>query len=247
MEKEKFLIIAGPCAIESKEQIIRIAKKLKDLGVDMLRGGAFKPRTNPQSFQGLKDEGIKYLIEAKKVTGLPIITELLTIEQVEKYANMVDVIQIGSRNMYNYELLKAVGKTNKPVLVKRGFSATYKEWLCACEYIRSEGNEKIILCERGIRSFDNETRNVLDLQAIPYIKNNSNYQIIVDPSHAAGNRYMIESMSLAAVASGADGIMLEVHDRPDESMCDKEQAITVEKLSEICDKVKKIKTELNKW
>lgn len=239
--KKNFLIIAGPCVIESEEQIVRIAKKLKKLNVDYLRGGAFKPRTDPNSFQGLGDCGIKYLIKAKEITGLPIITELLTIEQVRKYSSHIDIIQIGSRNMYNYELLKEVGKTDKIILLKRGLSATYKEWILAAEYIRKSGNDKIILCERGIRTFENSTRNTLDLQAIPYIKLNYDYPIIVDPSHAAGNNYMIESMSMAAAAAGSDGIMIEVHDNPQESLCDKEQAISIETLNNIVKKIKNIR------
>lgn len=233
---KKPIIIAGPCAIESKEQIIRIAKKLKKLGIDYLRGGAFKARTNPSSFQGLQDEGIEYLLEAKKETGLPIITELMTIEQVKKYAKYIDIIQIGSRNMYNYELLKELSKYKNKILLKRGMSATYNEWLQAAKYIN---NSNVILCERGIRSFDDSTRNVLDIQAIPYIKKNTDYPIYIDPSHAAGNRYMIEPMALASVAAGCDGLMIEVHDHPDESMCDKNQAIDIDTL-------KKIIAEINK-
>ena len=236
-----FISIAGPCAVESREQIIRIAKSLKKIGVDFLRGGAFKPRSNPNDFQGLQDEGIKYLLEAKKMTGLPVITELLTIEQVKKYGKDIDIIQMGSRNMYNYELLKEVGKLDKPVMLKRGLSATYSEWLLACEYIKKNGNNNIILCERGIRSFEPTTRNVLDLQAIPYIKKYSTYPIIIDPSHAAGNNYMIESMCLAAVAAGCNGLMVEVHDRPEEAMCDGKQAITIQEFKNICKKARKIK------
>lgn len=237
---KRIMIIAGPCAVESREQIIRIAKKMKELGVDCLRGGCFKPRTNPDSFQGLGDEGIEYLIEAKEATGLPIITELMSIEQVRKYADKIDMIQIGSRNMYNYELLKEVGKCNKPVLLKRGLSATYSEWINASRYITNGGNEKVILCERGIRSFDNSTRNVLDIQAIPYIKKNTNLPIFIDPSHAAGNNYMIHDTSLAAAACGVDGLIIEVHDRPDEALSDKEQAITPDELARIIQDVKKI-------
>ena len=241
MGKDDFIFIAGPCAVESEDQIVRIAKQLKELGVDYLRGGVFKPRTSPKSFQGLQEEGLEYLLRAKEETGLPIITELLTIDQVKKYADFVDIIQIGSRNMYNYELLKEVGKTNKKVVLKRGLSATFGEWLGAAEYIKQGGNEDIVLCERGIRGFDNATRNVLDLQAVPYIHNNTEYPIIVDPSHAAGNRYMIEPMSLAATAAGADGLMIEVHDRPDESMCDRSQAIDIEQVSNIYNKVKTLR------
>ena len=235
---KKTIIIAGSCAVESEEQIIRIAKQLKELGVDYLRGGSFKPRTNPNSFQGLGDKGIEYLIKAKKETGLPIVTELMTIEQVKKYAKYIDIIQIGSRNMYNYELLKYLRKYNNKIMLKRGLSATYNEWLSAAKYINNDKN--IILCERGIRSFDNTTRNVLDIQAVPYIKKNTKYKIFVDPSHAAGNRYMIEPMALASVAAGADGLMIEVHDKPNESLCDKEQAIDIEKLKNIIEKIKKI-------
>ena len=235
---KRSVVIAGPCAVESREQIIRIAKKLKDLGVDYLRGGAFKPRTNPDSFQGLGDKGIEYLLEAKKITGLPIVTELMSIEQVRKYAKDIDIIQIGSRNMYNYELLKELGKYNKPVLLKRAFSATYDEWINASKYINNGKN--VILCERGIRSFDNSTRNVLDIQAVPYIKKNTKHKIFVDPSHAAGNRYMIEPMSLAAVIAGSDGLIIEVHDKPEEALCDKNQAININELKRIIDKIKKI-------
>ena len=239
--KNDFMIIAGPCVVESKEQIIGIAKSLKKIGIDVLRGGAFKPRTNPNSFQGLQDKGIEYLLEAREKTGLPIITELLTIEQVKKYGKVIDIIQIGSRNMYNYELLKEVGKSNKPVVLKRGLSATYEEWLFACEYIKQNGNDNIIVCERGIRSFDSSTRNVLDLQAVPYIKKHSDFPILIDPSHAAGNNYMIESMCCAATAAGCDGIMVEVHDDPNKALCDKDQAITVDEFANICERIKKIK------
>lgn len=235
-------IIAGPCAIESEEQIIRIAKKLKKIGVDYLRGGAFKPRTNPDSFQGLGDQGIEYLLKAKKETGLPIVTELMTIEHVRKYADKIDIIQIGSRNMYNYELLKELGKHNTPVLLKRAFSATYNEWISAAKYIN--GGNNVILCERGIRGFDTSTRNVLDIQAVPFIKNMTNYEIYVDPSHAAGNNYMIEPMSLAAVAAGCDGLIIEAHDQPNQSLCDKDQAIDVENLKLIIEKIKKISNNL---
>lgn len=234
---EKPIIIAGPCAVESKEQILRIAKKLKQIGVCFLRGGAFKPRTNPDSFQGLGDIAIEYLLEAKKETGMYIVTELMTVEQVKKFADKIDIIQIGSRNMYNYELLKELSKYNKPVLLKRGLSATYDEWINAARYIN---NGKVILCERGIRGFDNSTRNILDIQAIPYIKKNTNYPIIIDPSHAAGNTYMIEPMSLASIVAGCDGLMIEVHDNPSEALCDKNQAISIEQLKKILEKINKL-------
>ncbi len=238
--KKNITIIAGPCSVESKEQIIRIAKKLKELGVDYLRGGCFKPRTNPDSFQGLGEEGIRYLLDAKKETGLPIVTELLTIEQVKKYGHLIDIIQIGSRNMFNYELLKEVGKCNKLVLLKRGMCATYKEWILAAKYITNNGNNNVILCERGIRTFETETRNTLDIEAIPYIKHNTNFKIFIDPSHACGNRYMIESISKASVACGCDGLEIEVHDIPDEALTDKKQTISIEKLESIINEIKKL-------
>ncbi len=232
------VVIAGPCAIESEEQIVRIARQLKEIGVDYLRGGAFKPRTNPDSFQGLGDKGIEYLVKAKEITGLPIVTELMTIEQVRKYIDKVDIVQIGSRNMYNYELLKELAKHDKPVLLKRGLSATYNEWINAAKYIN--GGKRVILCERGIRSFDNSTRNVLDIQAIPYVKSNTDFLVYVDPSHAAGNNYMIEPMAVAAVAAGCDGLIIEVHDNPEESICDKNQAIDIPTMKRILSKIKKV-------
>ena len=238
---DELLLIAGPCAVESKEQIIRIAKKLKDLGITYLRGGAFKPRTNPDSFQGLGDIGIEYLLEAKRITGMKIVTELMSIDQVRKYADLIDIIQIGSRNMYNYELLKELSKYDKPVILKRAFSATYDEWINAAKYIK---NDKVILCERGIRNFDNTTRNTLDIQSIPYIKHNTNNKIIIDPSHASGLPYMIKPMSLASVVAGCDGLIIEVHDRIDEALCDKNQAITIEELESILNDIKKIKEVL---
>lgn len=231
----KFIFIAGPCSVESEEQIISIAQELKKIGVDYLRGGAFKPRTNPDSFQGLGDTGIDYLIKAKQITGLPIITELMSIEQVRKYIDKIDIVQIGSRNMYNYELLKELGKYSKPVLLKRGLSATYDEWINAARYIN---NGKVILCEGGIRSFDNSTRNVLDIQAIPFIKKNTDYKIFVDPSHAAGNRYMIKPMSLASFVAGCDGLMIEVSDKPDESISDSKQTIDLEEFKKIVQEVR---------
>lgn len=234
----ELLIIAGPCAVESKEQIIRIAKKIKDLGVTYLRGGAFKPRTSPDSFQGLGDEGIQYLLEAKKITGMKIVTELMTIEQVRKYADLIDIIQIGSRNMYNYELLKELSKYNKPIILKRAFSATYNEWINASKYINSD---KVILCERGIRNFGTSTRNILDIQAVPYIKNNTDNKIIVDPSHSSGLSYMVKPMSLASVVAGCDGLIIEVHDKKNEALCDKEQAIDIEELEDILNEIKRIK------
>ncbi len=234
-EKEK-TIIAGPCTFGSYEEAYNIARELKELGIRFFRAGAFKGRTNPYSFQGMRDEGIEILLKIKKELNINIVTELMTIEQVQKYGNDIDIIQVGTRNMYNYEFLKELGKLGKPVLLKRGFMATYKEWLLAAEYILKEGNSKVILCERGIRGFDSsETRNVLDIQAVPYIKNNTKFLIIVDPSHASGRDYMVEPMSKAALIAGADGLIIETHSNPKESKCDSEQTINIQTLKRIID------------
>lgn len=227
------LIIAGPCTFGSYEEVYKIASLLKERGIEYLRAGTFKMRTSPDSFQGLRDEGMEMLLKIKKELGLKIVTELSSIEQVKKYGNKIDMIQIGTRNMFNYELLKEVGRCKTPVLLKRSFSATYEEWINAAEYIKREGNQNIILCERGIRGFSNETRNVLDLQAIPYIHKNTEYKIIVDPSHASGLSYMVEPMSKAALAAGCDGLLLEVHDNPKTSLCDSEQTIDIETFDKI--------------
>ena len=228
------IIIAGPCTFGSYEEIYNIANKLKKSGVTILRGGAFKSRTNPYSFQGLGEEGIEILLKIKKELNLNIITELMTIEQVKKYGNEIDIIQIGSRNMYNYDLLKEVGKLQKPVLLKRGLSASYEEWLLAAEYILKEGNPNVILCERGIRNpVSNETRNILDIQAIPYLKKITKLPIIVDPSHASGLDYIVEPMSKASLIAGADGLIIEVHESPELSLCDSKQTINIEILEKI--------------
>ena len=231
MEK---MIIAGPCTFGSYEEIYEIAKMLKERNVGYLRAGTFKMRISPDSFQGLRDEGIKMLLKIKEELGLKIVTELTSIEQVKKYGDKIDMIQIGTRNMYNYELLKEVGKLKTPVLLKRSFAATYNEWINAAEYIKREGNKNIILCERGVRNtISNETRNILDLQAIPYIKKNTDYKIIIDPSHASGLFYMVEPMSLAALAAGCDGLLIEVHNKPETSLCDKEETIDFDTLDRI--------------
>lgn len=238
------LIIAGPCTFASYEELYKIAYELKKRGIKFLRAGAFKLRTNPHSFQGLGDEGIEMLLKIKDELNMCIVTELTTISQIEKYADKIDIIQIGSRNMYNYELLKSVGKTNTPVLLKRGFSASYKEWFLAAEYIYKEGNKNVILCERGIKNnISDETRNILDIQAIPYVKNNTNFRIIVDPSHASGNSYMVESMSKASLVAGCDGLIIETHYNPEESLCDKEQTIDLDTLDKIISFNKKFKYE----
>lgn len=223
--KRNFTIMAGPCSVESEEQIINIAESVKKSGANFLRGGAFKPRTSPYAFQGMGCHGIDLLLAAKKQTGLPIVTELMAIKQLELFDN-VDIIQIGARNMQNFDLLKELGHCGKPILLKRGLANTVKELLMSAEYIMSSGNENIILCERGIRSFDNFTRNVLDLAAIPYLKHVTHLPVIVDPSHATGLAWMVEPMSKAALACGADGLIIEVHNNPKEALCDGEQSIT---------------------
>ena len=228
------IIIAGPCTFGSYEEIYKIASLLKERGIEYLRAGTFKMRTSPDSFQGLRDEGMEILLRIKKELGMKIVTELTTIEQVQKYGEQIDIIQIGTRNMYNYELLKEVGKTKTPVILKRSFAATYNEWLNAAEYIKRNGNNQIILCERGVRNMiSNETRNILDIQAIPYIKENTDYQIIIDPSHASGHSYMVESMSKASLAAGCDGLLLEVHYDPNASLCDAEETIDFVTLDKI--------------
>ena len=234
-----FSLIAGPCSVETPEQIVGIAKAVKKAGATMLRGGAFKPRTSPYSFQGLGVEGLKLLLIAKKETGLPIVTELMDTRDIPAFED-VDVIQIGARNMQNFTLLKEVGKLHKPVLLKRGLSATIEEWLMIAEYIMSEGNEQIVLCERGIRTYEPATRNTLDLSCIPLLHEKTHLPVIVDPSHASGLSRLVAPMSLAATAAGADGLIIEVHNAPQHAWCDGPQAITPEQFEGIVDGVKKI-------
>ncbi|MBO5951891.1 MAG: 3-deoxy-7-phosphoheptulonate synthase [Bacteroidaceae bacterium] len=235
-----FAIIAGPCSVESEEQIIGIAEDVKRSGATLLRGGAFKPRTSPYDFQGLRGEGLELLRKARKATGLPIVTEIMSASHLDLFED-VDLIQVGARNMQNFELLKELGKLNKPILLKRGLSSTLKEWLMSAEYIMSEGNENIILCERGIRSYDPYTRNVLDLAAIPMVKELSHLPIIVDPSHATGKRSLVESMSMAATAAGADGLIIEVHNDPEHALCDGAQSLTPEQFTKVAGKVSEIR------
>lgn len=230
-------IIAGPCAVESEEQIVEIARKVKKSGANFLRGGAFKPRTSPYSFQGLELDGLKLMEIAKKETGLPIISELMSISYLDEFMNTVDVIQIGARNMQNYDLLKQVGKTDKPVILKRGLSSTIEEWLLSAEHIMAGGNENIVLCERGIRTFETYTRNTLDLSAIPVVKKHSHLPIIVDPSHGTGSREYVESMSKAAVVAGCDGLMIEVHNNPQKALSDGQQSITPEQFDKLMKKI----------
>ncbi|WP_333859400.1 3-deoxy-7-phosphoheptulonate synthase [Clostridium sp.] len=222
---KKLAVIAGPCSVESEEQIVEIAKGVKESGAKFLRGGAFKPRTSPYSFQGLGTEGLELLKVARQETGLPIVTEIMSEDMIDKFVEDVDVIQVGARNMQNFQLLKQLGKTRKPILLKRGLSSTIEELLMSAEYIMSEGNENVILCERGIRTFETYTRNTLDLSAIPAIKKLSHLPVIVDPSHAAGLWWMVEPLAKAAVAVGADGLMIEVHNDPANAKCDGQQSI----------------------
>ncbi len=229
----KPVIIAGPCAVESEEQINDAALSLKKIGVDILRGGCFKPRTSPYTFQGLEEEGIKMLSKAGKENNLPVISEVITIKQLEFAYDYLDIIQIGSRNMYNYPLLKELGTLNKPVLLKRAFSATYDEWIFAAKYILNSGNDKVILCERGIRTFEQGTRNTLDISAVPYISNNTNFPIIIDPSHASGYSEFIKPLSLAAIAAGADGLMIEAHPEPKNALCDARQSLNFDEFEDV--------------
>lgn len=217
-------VIAGPCSVETEEQVISIAKDVKKAGATLLRGGAFKPRTSPYSFQGLGAKGLEFLKTAKKETGLPIVTELMDIRQL-KYFDDVDVIQIGARNMQNFDLLKEMGKVQKPILLKRGMAATVKEFLMSAEYIMASGNENVILCERGVRTFDNYTRNCLDVSIIPYLHKVSHLPIIVDPSHACGQRWMVGDLAKSAVACNTDGLIIEVHNNPEKALCDGEQSL----------------------
>lgn len=232
------VIIAGPCTVESEEQIFTSAKYLKDLGVDILRGGCFKPRTSPYSFQGLEEEGIRLLSEAGKRYELPIISELISLEQLERSYNYIDIVQVGSRNMYNYPLLKELGKLQKPVLLKRAFAATYEEWILAAEYIVLNGNKDVILCERGIRTFEQATRNNLDITAVPYIQSRTPFPIIVDPSHACGMREFVKPLSLSAIAAGADGLMIEVHPKPEQALCDGMQSLDFQEFAGLFHSVK---------
>lgn len=241
-----FGVIAGPCSVESKSQIVEVAKSIDHSGAHFLRGGAFKPRTSPYDFQGLRSEGLDLLNAAKKATGLPVVTEVMSVQALEDHLDEIDVIQVGARNMQNFDLLKAVGRTRKPVLLKRGMSATIEEFLMAAEYILSEGNDQVILCERGIRTFEKYTRNTLDLSAIPVIKRYSHLPIIVDPSHATGDAKYVEAMSLAAIAAGADGLMIEVHNNPEKALSDGKQSLTPEQFKNLMVKVEQLAKVMGK-
>ena len=235
-----FAMIAGPCSVESEEQIIEVAKAVKESGANILRGGAFKPRTSPYAFQGMKGEGIKLLLEAKKETGLPIVTEIMNISTLDLFSD-VDIIQVGARNMQNFDLLKELGKTRKPILLKRGLANTLQELLMSAEYIMSEGNENVILCERGIRTFETATRNTLDLSAVSVLHELTHLPVVVDPSHATGKARLVPPMALAATAAGADGIMVEVHNNPSCALCDGAQSLTPSQFHELNHRVRMIR------
>jgi len=235
-----FCVIAGPCSVETEKQTIETALAVKAAGAHMLRGGAFKPRTSPYAFQGLGLKGLKILRKAKEITGLPIVTEVIDTRDVPWVSEYADVLQIGARNMQNFSLLKEVGKTNKPVLLKRGMNSTIEEWLNCAEYILDGGNPDVILCERGIRTFETYTRNTLDISAVPALKELTHLPVIIDPSHSAGRVSLISSLSLAAVAAGADGVIVEVHINPQEAICDKEQALTPEEFGAITEKIQRL-------
>ncbi len=238
--QEKIVIIGGPCSIETHDNTISVAKRVKDAGGDMLRGGAYKPRTSPYSFQGNGKVGLDWMNEAKAQTKLPVVSELMAVDKLEEFVENVDLIQIGARNMQNFDLLKAVGKTQKPVLLKRGFSNTIEEWIMSAEYIMANGNPNVILCERGIRTFEKYTRNTLDLSVVPIIKERTHLPIVIDPSHATGYRRLVEPIALAAIAAGADGLIIEVHEDPENAWSDGEQTVTPEMFEDIINKGRKI-------
>jgi len=233
-------IIAGPCSIESFEQAHEIATAAKISGANLLRGGAFKPRSNPYTFQGLGAEGLDILYQIGKEVGLPIVTELMSLEHLETFDEKVDLIQIGARNMQNYDLLKQLGQSKRPILLKRGLNATYEEWMMSAEYILSAGNERVILCERGIRTFETYTRNTLDLQSIPVLKKLTHLPVIVDPSHAGGKWWLVEPMAMAAVAAGADGLMIEVHNNPEMALCDGPQSLKPGTFTTMVERIRRI-------
>ena len=234
-----FAVIAGPCSVESEAQIIEVAKRVKESGATLLRGGAFKPRTSPYDFQGLQADGLELLKIAKQETGMPIVTEIMNANHLSLFED-VDLIQVGARNMQNFELLKELGRINKPILLKRGLANTMKEWLMSAEYIMAGGNENIILCERGIRTFETYTRNTLDLAAVPMLKELSHLPVVVDPSHACGVSRLVKPMAMAAVACGADGLMIEVHNDPQNALCDGAQSLTPDEFSDVMTRVSKI-------
>lgn len=233
----KLAVIAGPCSVESEAQIECVAKSVRDSGAAALRGGAYKPRTSPYAFQGLQKDGIALLQHARAHTGLPIVTEIMSTDNIEMFEMCVDVIQVGARNMQNFDLLKQLGRTTRPILLKRGLSSTIEEWLMSAEYIMAGGNERVILCERGIRTFESFTRNTLDLSAVPAVKSLSHLPVVVDPSHGCGKAWLVEPMALAAVAAGADGLIIEVHNDPPNALCDGAQSITPAQFQSLMEKL----------
>lgn len=237
---KKLAVMAGPCSVENRDQITYVAQKVKDAGAAILRGGAFKPRTSPYSFQGLKYEGLELLCQAREATGLPIVSEIMSPRDIDVFVDKVDLIQVGARNMQNFDLLRQLGQTKKSILLKRGLSATIEEWLMSAEYIMAEGNPNVILCERGIRTFETYTRNTVDLGAIPAVKKLSHLPVIVDPSHGTGKWWMVEPLARAAIAVGADGVMVEVHNDPDHALCDGQQSIKPEVFADVMDDIRKI-------
>lgn len=233
-------VIAGPCSVESFDQVLEIAKSAKASGANLLRGGAFKPRTSPYSFQGLGLEGLDILCKVREEVGLPIVTELMSPDYLDVFEEKVDLIQIGARNMQNFDLLKQLGKVKRPILLKRGLNATYEEWIMSAEYIMASGNEDVILCERGIRTFETFTRNTLDLQSIPVLNNKTHLPVVIDPSHAGGKWWLVEPMAKAAVAAGADGLMIEVHNNPECALCDGAQSLKPEKFDALLKQIRQI-------
>ena len=238
--QEKIVVIGGPCSVEGEAPLLEIAKGVKEAGGAMLRGGAYKPRTSPYAFQGLGTPGLQYMCKARELYGLPVVSELMSEDKIDEFEEYVDVVQIGARNMQNFSLLKAVGKMTKPVLLKRGLANTIEEWIMSAEYIMAGGNENVIFCERGIRTFEKYTRNTLDLSVIPIIKERTHLPIIIDPSHATGNWKYVESMSLAAIAAGADGLIIEVHNCPEKAWSDGAQSLKVERFQSVIEKGRKI-------
>ncbi len=237
---DRIAVMAGPCAVENQTLLVEIAKEVKSAGANFIRGGAFKPRTSPYAFQGLEEEGLKYLADARERTGLPVVTEVMDPRDIEMIARYADVLQIGARNMQNFRLLKEVGLCKKPVLLKRGISATIKEWLMSAEYILSGGNHAVILCERGIRTYETATRNTLDLSAVPVLKQMTHLPVVVDPSHAVGKWDLVAPMAKAAVAAGADGLIIEVHSNPEEALCDGEQSLKPKSFKQLMDELRPI-------
>lgn len=233
---ENIVVIGGPCSVEGREPLLEIAKAVKEAGACMLRGGAYKPRTSPYAFQGMGTQGIEWMCEARELYGLPIVSELMSIDKIDEFEKNVDLIQVGARNMQNFDLLKALGRVSKPVLLKRGLANTIEEWIMSAEYIMAGGNENVILCERGIRTFEKYTRNTLDLSVIPIIKQKTHLPIIIDPSHATGDWSLVESMSLAAIAAGADGLILEVHNNPEQAWSDGAQSLKPDNFKSVIEK-----------